>query len=148
MEYLSVYLSVLFSCYDYQDNINGKESTHEGSRNKYPWLIKPCDILFWPKHLKFSQVQPLISETTPPGSCFNWVLSFSMLKSSVDEPWRWWIYLLILHIHLDLYSESNWRLLKSSNSLSLHWGTRIRKNHSFNWISTEHWKIFLIYEVV
>ena len=37
MEYLIVYLSVLWSCFYYQDNMNGKKFTHEGSQNKY-WL--------------------------------------------------------------------------------------------------------------
>ena len=35
LEYLTVYLSVLLSCLDYQAKINGKEITLEGSHNKY-----------------------------------------------------------------------------------------------------------------
>ena len=121
----------------------GKKITHEGSYNKYPWLLRPWIIFFWPRQLRLPLVQPLMSHPPYLGSCFNWVLSFSMLRASTDLPWLLGGYVLIIHTSLGLHPESNWRLLIDSNYLSLYWGTRIRNLHLFKFIDMEYWKYLL-----
>ena len=78
-----------------------------------------------------------------PGFMLQLVFSFSMLKAYMYLPWILWLYILIRHNSLCLHTESNWRLLTSSNLFSLHWGTRIRKLHSLKCINMEHWKYLL-----
>ena len=36
--------------------------------------------------LRFPEVQPFVSQNFSLGSCFRWILRFSMLKASVDLP--------------------------------------------------------------
>ena len=78
----------------------------------------PALFLSWPRQLKFLEVQPLMSQNFPLGSCFKSILRFSMLKSSVDLPQLLWLYALLLHTHLDSHPEASVHLLTPWNLFS------------------------------
>ena len=52
MESLTVYLSVIWSYFDYQAGINYNKSNHEGSHIKYPLLVSPYNIFLLKKVTK------------------------------------------------------------------------------------------------
>ena len=72
---------------------------------------RPALSVSWPKQLKFTEVQLLMSLNLPLGSCFKWISRFSMLKASVDLPQLLWLYALLLHTPLDPHPEVSAHLL-------------------------------------
>ena len=55
----------------------------EGLPKNLPDLEELCPFFSWPRQLNLPEFQPLMSWNFPLGSCFIWILHFSMLKVSV-----------------------------------------------------------------
>ena len=72
----------------------------EGLPKNLPDLDYPWPILSWPRQLKLPEVQTLMSQNLPLGSCFKWIFHFSMLKSSVGLPSIFRLYVLLLNTSL------------------------------------------------
>ena len=85
----------------------------EGLPENLPEFEEPCPICLLIKATKPPEVQPLMSQNLPLGSCFKSFLYFSMLKVSVDLPQLLWVYALLLHIRLDSHTEARVHLLTS-----------------------------------
>ena len=73
---------------------------------------KPSLLVSWSIQLKFSEVQPLMSQNPPLSSCFIWIFRFSLLKESADLPQLLWLYVMLLHTPLDCHPEANVHILK------------------------------------
>ena len=65
-----------------------------------------------------------------PGFMLQIDFYFLVLKSSVDLPRLWWIYVLLLHTPFVFRTKKNVQLLAYLNYLSPHSGIRIIKLHS------------------
>ena len=89
------------------------------------------------RQITFLEVQPYVSIFSL-GSCFRWILRFSMLKASMHSHRLLWLYVLLIDNPLVFHPEVNFNLLTSSNFLSLHWGISIRKLHSSRFMNIDH----------
>ena len=69
----------------------------EGLPNIYLTWNNPVLFLSCPRKIKLPEVQPLISQNFPLGSCFRWIFRFSVLKAFVDLPQLLWLYAVLLH---------------------------------------------------
>ena len=54
-----------------------------------------------------------MSQNSPLGSGFKWILCFSVLKASLYLPRTLWLYDMLLHTPLDLHPEANVHFLTS-----------------------------------
>ena len=97
-----------------------KKVLMEGLPKKIPDLEETCPIFSLPRQLKYPEVQPLMCQNFPLGSCFSLDFAVSMLKPSLYLPLLLWLYVLILHTRLDFHTEANAQLLTYSNFLSLY----------------------------
>ena len=78
-------------------------------QEKDSWKVSQKTFLTWnnpsmfvslPIQLTLPAFKPFMSQNPPLGSCFIWILNFSILKASVDLPRLLWLYVLILHTPL------------------------------------------------
>ena len=83
----------------------------EGLPEIPPTFKSPTLYVSRPRQIKLPEVQPLMSQNSPLGSCFIWIFRFSMLKASVDLPQLLWLYSLLLHTPLDSHPEASVHLL-------------------------------------
>ena len=72
----------------------------EGLQENLPELEEPWPICLMNKALTL-------------GSCFRWILRFSVLKASVDLPQFLWLYVLLFHTPLDTYQGIFFHLFTS-----------------------------------
>ena len=144
MKYFSAYPSSFWSCLYYQTktNFNKKDAWRVSQKISLTWK-NPALFVSWPRQIKFPEVQPLMSQSLPLTSCFRWNFRFSMYKLSVDLPWLFWIYVLLLNTLLGLHPEANFHLLISSNFLSPHLGIRIIKLYFSELINMDHYQDLL-----
>ena len=92
----------------------------EGLPENIPILEEPCPIFILTKAIRIPRGPTTDVSIFSLGSCFRWILRFSMLKVSVDLPQLLWLYVLLLHTLMDFNPKPNSHLLTSSNFLSIH----------------------------
>ena len=76
----------------------------EGLPTNLPDLEQPCHICLLTKATKIPRGTPFMYQNLPLDSCSKWILSFSMLKASVDLP-RLFVYMLCSFIHLWIFIQ-------------------------------------------
>ena len=111
--YIVLFISSLFvSLFPFFKKWQENDSWRFSQKTYLIWN-KPSLSVSLPRQLKYPEIQPLMSQTPPLGSCFKCILRFSMFKASVYLPQLLWLYALLLHIPLDSHPEVSAHLLIS-----------------------------------
>ena len=111
--YIVLFISSLFvSLFPFFKKWQENDSWRFSQKTYLIWN-KPSLSVSLPRQLKFPEVQPLMSQNFPLGSCFKWIFSFSMLKASTDLPQLLCLYALLLRTPLDSHPEAIVHLLTS-----------------------------------